>query len=75
MDAAAREQQVMEFAGCSIEVARAALEAAGPGGVELALEIAMQSDIDDYTSQVQEQLQAPCKVVCLVRQDLGTHCP
>ena len=58
--------QVMEFAGCSAELARKAVAAAGPdgpGAVELAVTLALSGDVQLPVG--------PHKAVCLVRRDLG----
>eukprot|EP00965_Chrysotila_dentata_P088160 2911002-Pleurochrysis_carterae.AAC.1 len=58
------EGQLMEICGCSAQTARAALEAAGPSGVEHALELILSGFEFQETS-------APHKMVCLVREDLS----
>jgi len=58
------EGQLMEICGCSAQTARAALEAAGPSGVEHALELILSG------FEFQEA-SAPHKMVCLVREDLS----
>lgn len=58
--------QVMEFAGCSAELARSAVNAAGPDGpdaLELAVTLALSGDVQLPVG--------PHKAVCLVRRDLG----
>ena len=57
--------QVMEFAGCSAELARGAVAAAGtgPDALELAVTLALSGDV--------QQPVGPHKAVCLVRRDLG----
>ena len=64
------EAQVVEFAGCSLSVARAAVAAAGPAGLARAVDLALSGDLelhgDDWLSA-----SGPHKAVCLVRRDLN----
>ena len=73
MDAAqqavAMAAQVMEVTGCSREQAESAVEAAGPGGVELAVDFVLSTMSTHFSSA--EDLPTPTKMVALVRQDLG----
>ena len=57
------EAQVVEFSGCSLTVARAAIEAAGPAGLERAVDLALSGEW--------QQSAGPHKAVCLVRRDLN----
>ena len=60
--------QVMEITMCAREAAVAAVEAAGPGGLELAIEIVLTSTgAQPAPSSDTERT----KLVCLVRRDLG----
>ena len=66
------EDQVMEICGCSREAARGALEAAGPGGVELAVDLVLSTmSTPGFGSAVAAAPSAGSKLVCLVREDLG----
>ena len=61
------EAQVIEFTGCSLTVARAAIEAAGPAGLERAVNLALSGECTQGTPQSA----GPHKAVCLVRRDLN----
>ena len=67
------EAQVMEFSGCSLAVARKAVEAAGPAGLERAVDLALSGDLELSGEIPGAQLGAtgPHKAVCLVRRDLN----
>ena len=59
-------EQVAEICGCPIQKALAAVQVAGPGGLELAVELALGDDLPAAaTPHVRH------KLVCLVRTDLG----
>jgi peptidyl-tRNA hydrolase len=57
------EARLMEIVGCSAEAAAQAVNAAGPGGLALAIDLVLGGGIA-ATAQ-------PSKLVCLVRRDLG----
>ena len=57
------EAQVIEFTGCSLTVARAAIAAAGPAGLERAVDLALSGECQEGAG--------PHKAVCLVRRDLN----
>jgi PTH2 family peptidyl-tRNA hydrolase len=64
---------VIEICGCSPEAAASAVEAAGPGGVELAVDLVLSTQSAHWASAT-DGVRPPTmatKVVCLVRQDLG----
>ena len=75
MDAAqqavAMAAQVMEVTGCSREQAESAVEAAGPGGVELAVDFVLSTMNTHFSSAEDLPAPTPMKMVALVRQDLG----
>ena len=58
--------ELMEICACSREVARAALEAAGPGGLELAVSLVLEGGGQPPPRPARTGV----KLVCLVRQDL-----
>ena len=64
--------QVMEVCGCSREAAERAVEAAGPGGADLAVELvlSMMSTPPPRSEHTDSLIDAPQKLVCLVRDDL-----
>lgn len=64
--------QVMEICGCSREAAERAVEAAGEGGVELAVDLvlSMMSTPPPRNEHTDALIDAPQKCVCLVRDDL-----
>ena len=62
------EAQVIEFTGCSLTVARAAIEAAGPAGLERAVDLALSGECT-LPSAGPPQSAGPHKAVCLVRRD------
>ena len=64
------EAQVIEFTGCSLTVARAAIEAAGPAGLERAVDLALSGECT-LPSAGPPQSAGPHKAVCLVRRDLN----
>ena len=75
MDSASKEamtEQVVEICGCSKEAAAGAVEAAGEGGVELAVDfvLSMMSTVPPTSAATQALIDAPQKLVCLVRDDL-----
>ena len=60
--------QIMEICGCSREAAQRAAEAAGPGGVELAVDLVLSTQSAHWASA--SDVVAPpraTKLVCLVR--------
>ena len=57
----------MEVCGCSAETARQALSIAGPGGIELTIELALGGGLEPARPPQDQQY----KCVCLVRTDLG----
>ena len=62
--------QVMEVTQCAREAAVAAVEAAGPGGLELAVEIALTAQVPlSHAAAAPQPLRT--KLVVLVRQDLA----
>mmetsp|Transcript_39042 Transcript_39042/g.102878 ORF Transcript_39042/g.102878 Transcript_39042/m.102878 type:complete len:176 (+) Transcript_39042:8-535(+) len=63
-------EQVIEICGCTREQARMAVEAAGPGGVEVAVDLILSSMSSHWSSASDQPSSTPCKLVCLVRQDL-----
>jgi len=65
-------EQVMQVCGCSREAAERAVEAAGPGGVDLAVDFVL-STMSTHTSLPSgfDAPPQPAKLVCLVRKDLG----
>ena len=65
-------EQVVEICGCSKEAAAGAVEAAGEGGVELAVDfvLSMMSTVPPTSAATQALIDAPQKLVCLVRDDL-----
>ena len=63
------EAQVIEFTGCSLTVARAAIEAAGPAGLERAVDLALSGECTQSAGTPQSA--GPHKAVCLVRRDLN----
>ena len=64
--------QVVEICGCSREAAVRAVEAAGPGGADLAVELvlSMMSTPPPRSEHTDSLIDAPQKLVCLVRDDL-----
>ena len=64
------EAQVIEFTGCSLTVARAAIEAAGPAGLERAVDLALSGECTPQSAGTQQSA-GPHKAVCLVRRDLN----
>ena len=72
---------VMEICGCTREAAARAVEAAGPGGVELAVDLVLSTQSAHWASANEDALpplaamsmseRANLKMVCLVRRDLG----
>ena len=62
--------QVVEVCGCSREAAARAVEAAGDGGIELAVEFVLSS-MSTVPPYRDDMVDAPQKLVCLVRADLG----
>ena len=75
---------VMEICGCTREAAARAVEAAGPGGVELAVDLVLSTQSAHWASANEDALpplaamsmseRANLKMVCLVRRDLGFLC-
>ena len=64
--------QLMEITGGSREAAARALEAAGPGGLELAVDLMLSTMVSDMGAADDYEPSPPaCKMVVLVRQDLG----
>ena len=65
----------MEITGCSAEAAKHAIEAAGPGGVELAIDLVLSTmstpGFELPAPGGADSSAQPAKLVCLVRQDLG----
>ena len=62
--------QVVEILGCPREAAARAVEAAGPGGVEVAIDLVLSTmSTPGWASSPLEA--AAMKMVCLVRADLG----
>ena len=67
--------QVMEVTGCSRKAAARAVEAAGEGGIELAVDLVL-STMSSHWSSASDVMAAanappPMKMVVIVREDLG----
>jgi len=63
--------QIVEICGCTQEQARQALEAAAPGGVDVAVDLILSSMSSHWASAANLAPAQPLKLVCLVRRDLG----
>jgi PTH2 family peptidyl-tRNA hydrolase len=61
----------MEVCGCSREAAARAVEAAGPGGADLAVELVLSTMSTHVSLGAFEAPPQPAKLVCLVRQGVG----
>jgi PTH2 family peptidyl-tRNA hydrolase len=61
----------MEVTGCSKEAAVRAIEAAGEGGIELAVDLVLSTMSSHWASADDVPSAPPTKMVCVVRQDLG----
>jgi hypothetical protein len=75
-DQAASIDTIVEICGCTREQAKHALDAAGPDGVEVAVDLILSSMSAPWASAADSRPAAretavPLKLVCLVRRDLG----
>lgn len=74
--ASAAVDALVEICGCTREQAKHALDAAGPDGVEVAVDLILSSMSAPWASAADSRPAAretavPLKLVCLVRRDLG----
>lgn len=64
------EERLVDICGCTSDEARAALLAAGPGGLALAVDFVLGAG-SALKERERDEAEQPPKLVCLVRADLG----